>query len=119
MLFWLGLGSQGKAGKVYEDPLVFQSVIHDLDQFPCQSDFGLSSSAALFDPFIESLQIRAVPLGHQSTLHQGCARQFIALFGDPSAALTFVGVSNFGYQSQISRQLVFVRKVADLANHRQ
>ena len=31
-LFWLGLGSQGEAGEVFEDPLVFQCVVDDFDQ---------------------------------------------------------------------------------------
>ena len=29
------LGSQGKAGKVFKDPLVLQSVVHDFDQLSC------------------------------------------------------------------------------------
>src|SRR6185437_14179394 len=34
-MFWLVLGSQGEAGKVFKDPLVFQSVIYDFDQLSC------------------------------------------------------------------------------------
>src|SRR6266571_9500504 len=114
-LFWLGLGSQGEAGEVLEDPPVFQRVVDDFDQLSCQSDFGLSSSAALFDSFIESLQVRTIALRHQPTLHQRRAGQLIALFGDATAAFAFVGVGYFGYQPQIGRQLIFVRKIADLA----
>ena len=118
-LFWLVLGSQSKAGKIFKDPLIFQRVIDDLDQFSGQSDFGLSSSPAFFNSLVEPLQIRAISLRHQPTLHQGRARQLIALFGDVATAFAFVGVCCFGYQPQIGRQLIFVREVADLAYHRQ
>lgn len=73
----------------------------------------------MFDSFIEALQIRAVPLRHQPTLHQRRAGQLIALLGDPPTAFAFVGVGYSGYQPQIGRQLVFIREVADLANDRQ
>src|SRR5215467_5731510 len=72
------LGGQGKTGKVGKDPVVFQRVIDQLHQFASQCDLGFASPAPVFDPFIEALQIGAVTLGHQSTLHQSRSRQLAA-----------------------------------------
>ena len=46
-LFWLVLGSQGKAGKIFEDPLVFQSIVDDFDQLSCQSDNIMTYTARI------------------------------------------------------------------------
>jgi hypothetical protein len=54
--FGLFSGDQNEVGEVFEHPVVLEGVIDNSQEFACQCDVGLGSTAAALDTLIELLQ---------------------------------------------------------------
>src|SRR5262249_14334209 len=62
---------QYEVREVFEHPVVLQRSVDDPQELARQSDNRLSGPSPRLDPFVVPIQIRAVSLCDQRTLHQG------------------------------------------------
>src|SRR3990172_268397 len=85
---------QHEIGKVFKYPAIFEGSVNDPQEFPSQGDDRLSRASPSFDLFVVALQIRAVALRNQGTLHQRGPTQLGPAFGDPSRMFGFVRVAD-------------------------
>ena len=96
-----GLLGQNEIGEISEGPFEFERSINDPQEFPGQGDDRLSRAPPSFDLFVVALQIRAIALGNQGTLHQSGPTQLGPAFGDPSRVFGFVRVADARHNPKV------------------
>ena len=80
----------GERCKIFEYPAVFEGMEDGVEQFSGGSDDGFACSAPGLDILKETVEVWAISFCNERALHEGCACQLVAAFGDTPGIVGFV-----------------------------